>query len=118
MSHAIRATRRYVFNLHEELTTIQVAGGYPPDSDVAKAWIVEHLRAYHYLDVGELHQLTHRNDINQVAERIGERYSKWLHHALYRLFVDVAHRALEAAFVRVSFKNDHLSLLLYDYLPD
>lgn len=105
--------KRYVYDLHEAVAALNGTGGFVPPDPTARAWIIEHLRSYHFLDVDELGYLTHRSDIGTVDERCG-RLSQALTKGLYKLFLPMSIHAMEAAFTDIQFKHDVLSISVYD----
>lgn len=105
--------KRYVYDLHEAVADLNSTGAFTPPDPTAEAWIVEHLRSYHRLDVDELGALAYRSDVATVEERCG-RLAQALTKRLYKLFRPMAMHAMEAAFTDIQFKHKVLSVSIYD----
>jgi hypothetical protein len=106
--------KRYVYDLSETVRQLDALGDFTPPDQTSQAWIVEHLRSHHLIDVDELDLLTRRSDIRKVDERCG-RVPRALTKSLYRMFYPMTLHAMEAAFTDIHFKHNVLTVMVYDY---
>lgn len=116
IGHAIlpsmHLTHRYVYDLGDVVGTLQSLGDYPPEDDHAKAWIVNHLRSYHFLDTDGLLHIDGRCNPSDLDKRCG-RWTDGLTRRLYRMFSPMAFEAQEAFFLDMQFQHSVLTIALY-----
>lgn len=110
-------SKRFVYDLSAALGDLAAHGRFPPNDPTPKAWLVEHLRSYHQLEVDDLYPLTRRSDIRLIDERC-PRVAQALTKSLYRMFRPMAFLAMEAHLTDMSLRHDQLTVTLYDVYPD
>lgn len=108
---ATALVKRFVYDLHEVMVSLNLAGGYPVSAPAAKAWILEHLRSYHYIDVDEFPQRISLIDLDARGGRVTAAITR----QLYKLFHPMSIEATNACFTDVTFKNEVLTVSIYDY---
>lgn len=104
--------KRFVYDLGEAVGQLTNLGDFRGAEETPKAWIVEHLRSYHNLDVIELGPLTRLHDVEQVDLRCG-RVAEVLTRDLYKMFFPMSVLAMEAEHTDMQFRHNVLTVDLY-----
>jgi hypothetical protein len=104
--------KRYVFDLNEVVGDLKTALQLSDEqTELARAWVIEHLREYHYLDVGLFNEPAQEV---KAVERRCPRFVDALNRSLYRLFVNMACHTCNAEFFDLSLRHDVLQVAVYD----
>jgi len=112
MRDDVQLVKRYVFDLNDvvgELKTILQLND--EQSELARAWVVEHLREYHYLDVQLFADV---DNVVRSASHRSPRYVDALNRSLYGLFARMAYHTSNAEFFDLTLRHNVLQVAVYD----
>ena len=109
---SVNLVKRYVFDLNEVVEDLKGTLSLTEEqTELARAWVIEHLREFHYLDVDTFPRKG--REITDVSRRC-PRYVDALNRSLYGLFSPMAWHTFNTEFFDLSFRHDILSVDIYD----
>ena len=107
--------KRYVYDLHDAVGLLHAAGNFPRDDPRPMAWVLDHLREYHFLDISDISHLVH--NVYPTTREVDQRCGRLTHgctQRLYRLFKPMAFEAAEATFLDMRVHCGILTVQLYE----
>lgn len=111
-----RSERQYVFDLGDVIGTLQSMVFPQEQRYLAKAFIVEHLHEFHFMDTHELPglPLRHRDAVRRMSQR-GGAFVRVLNQRLWRTFYPMTFDVAYAWRVDASFKHNVLTVKVYHH---